>query len=171
MSFLKVTLEPCSHYGKTPPCVESIVRYGISKVIIATIDFSDFSGKVNGKGIQFLKDNGITVEILDSSLFDTEKYFTLNPFFYKEKYNKPKIYLKWAQTKEGWLAPINNTSGSISSLLSKEILHRLRKIFTAVITTPGTIIYDKPMLNSRIHKSKIFEDKSSSYLKKINFDV
>ncbi len=144
---LYVTLEPCCHQGKTPPCTEYIVQNKIKNVYIASVDHTE---KVNGKGIHFLRKNNISTHIVASDRWKLEKYTTLQPFFYREKYNRPMVYLKWAQDIKGNMAPLQGPSYSITSLKSRILLHRLRKKFRACIVTPGTILTDMPRLDTRL---------------------
>ena len=145
---LYVTLEPCCHYGRTKPCVHSIVEYRFKQVYIATIDSSP---KVNGKGIQFLKEAGITVHLDTDKKWYWYRHFTLAAFFHREQTNLPATYLKWAQYRDGTIAPPNNiSSGAITSLESRILMHRMRKKFRATLVTPGTILTDKPKLDTRL---------------------
>ena len=143
---LYVSLEPCSHHGRTPPCVELIIQSGISHVYIDQVDISQ---KVNGKGIKALRENGVQVIIPKKNYFCAEKMLTLEPFFKTKRKGRAYCILKWAQTKEGWLAPHSGASGRISSQTATEIVHRLRYIFRAALATPGTVLADQPKLNVR----------------------
>ena len=163
-SSLYVTLEPCCHFGSTPPCTQAIISNRIKKVIIAA---KDQSPEVNGNGIKILKKNGIHVHLMSSHEYSLEKYLTLEPFFHKKQTNLPRLILKWAQTKEGWLSPLKGESGKITSKPSLELLHRMRQIFRATITTPGTILTDRPALDNRIEKNELSlfsKIKKNSYL-------
>ena len=99
-STLYVTLEPCSHYGKTPPCTNAIIDYNIRKVIIGVPDQTE---KV--QGIEILKSKGIEVSLEDSRLFQDQLLWTLDAFHFVEKKARPRIFLKWAQSNNGFLAP------------------------------------------------------------------
>jgi len=143
-SVLYVTLEPCSHYGRTPPCTIAIEKSGIRKVVIARRDPSE---KV--QGISYLESIGIEVSVIPQDLFIEEVFWTLGPFFTSEKYKKPQVYLKWAQTAKGNLGPASGNSGNITSVASREIVHRLRRKFHATLVTPGTVRADSPSLNIR----------------------
>jgi diaminohydroxyphosphoribosylaminopyrimidine deaminase/5-amino-6-(5-phosphoribosylamino)uracil reductase len=143
-STLYVTLEPCNHYGKTPPCTLAIKENRIGKVIIASQDNTE---KVTGA--EELKTSGIPIEFADKKEFTEELLWTIDGFHYAQKYKKPRVMLKWAQTRNGWLAPLNGASGPISNSISREIVFRLRKIFNSVLVTPGTVLYDRPLLNPR----------------------
>ncbi len=161
---LYVSLEPCCHYGKKPPCVDQIIKSGISDVYIDQIDISE---KVNGKGIQILKKNGINVNLSNNSAFRLEKLFTLDPFLKLQNSGFPLCILKWAQTKEGWLAPLRGASGLITSKATIEIVHRLRHFFRAGLVTPGTVAIDWPRMNVRANLNQLKQAKAKdmqSYL-------
>jgi len=143
-STLYVTLEPCSHHGKTPPCTEAILFYKIPKVIIGHIDISE---KV--EGIELLKKAGVSVEIFKSESLWLEKFWTLGAFDYSYIKKKPRVLLKWAQTADGLMSPGEGSSGKISNSASLELMHRLRRLSSAILVTPGTIITDMPAMNSR----------------------
>lgn len=152
---LYVTLEPCSHHGKTPPCSDLIIRSGIARVVIACTDPTD---KV--AGIAALHHAGIETELLGVSgrgdtLYDEAAFWTLGGFFHKVKTGRPRIFLKWAQTKNGFLAPEKGPSGAISSSLSKETVYRWRRLLHATLATPGTVASDQPRLTARYTKEKL----------------
>ncbi|MGV3509897.1 MAG: bifunctional diaminohydroxyphosphoribosylaminopyrimidine deaminase/5-amino-6-(5-phosphoribosylamino)uracil reductase RibD, partial [Sphingobacteriaceae bacterium] len=108
-STIYVNLEPCAHFGKTPPCADLIIRYGIPKVVIGSHDpFSE----VNGKGLQKLKDAG--VEVLQGIL-QQECDFLNRRFITRIKKQRPYLILKWAQTSDAYFAPGNGTQKWISS--------------------------------------------------------
>ncbi|MES0491601.1 MAG: bifunctional diaminohydroxyphosphoribosylaminopyrimidine deaminase/5-amino-6-(5-phosphoribosylamino)uracil reductase RibD [Leptospirales bacterium] len=146
-SHLYVTLEPCSHHGRTPPCTEAIVKNKISKVIIGR---KDISSKVDG--ISYLEQNGVETVVVDGSKYKDEIYWTLGSFENAEQNKLPRVVMKWAQTKEGNIAPTTGSSGSISNAHSKESVFRLRKLFHATLVTPGTIVTDDPSLTARFGK-------------------
>ncbi len=143
---LYVTLEPCTHHGRTPPCVDKITESGIARIYIDQVDPSK---KVDGRGIKILRENNIDCIVENDSSFETERLFTLMPFLKQQKTGLPLCILKWAQTKEGWLAPHEGPSGSISSQDSMEVIHRLRHLFRASLATPGTVAIDRPRMNVR----------------------
>ena len=164
---LYVTLEPCAHRGQTPPCVDQIIKSGIVRVYI---DKVDPSRKVNGRGIHVLRDNNIDCVIGNDPFFEMERLLTLMPFFKQQKTGLPLCILKWAQTKEGWLAPRNGSSGSISSQDAMEIVHRLRHLFRANLVTSGTVASDWPKMNVRanLHRlSSLKQETASSLLEAI----
>ena len=139
---LYVNLEPCSHQGKQPPCVDEVIRQGISKVYISNIDTNP---KVDG--IKKLKDHGIEVY---TGLLEEEGKKLNEVFFYNMKYNRPFISLKYAMTLDGKIACANGDSKWISNEKSREHVHKLRSKYDAIIVGKTTAIHDNPSLNSRI---------------------
>jgi diaminohydroxyphosphoribosylaminopyrimidine deaminase/5-amino-6-(5-phosphoribosylamino)uracil reductase len=142
-STLYVNLEPCSHTGKTPPCANLIIDHQLSKVILANADSNPLVG---GKGIQRLRDAGITVipEVLSKEGHELNKRF----FTYMEC-KRPYIILKWAETSDGFIARKNNDSRWISDEYSRQLVHKWRTEEDAVLVGSGTAWYDNPMLNVR----------------------
>lgn len=143
-STLYVTLEPCNHYGKTPPCTKAIQENSIAKVVIACRDQTE---KVNGA--DELQASGINVEWVAIEEHREELLWTIDGFHHAQKYKKPRVMLKWAQTRQGWLAPLDGPSGPITGALSREVVFRLRKLFHSTLATPGTVYQDHPLLNPR----------------------
>ncbi len=141
-----VTLEPCSHYGRTPPCADVIIRSGIKKVVIATLDPNPL---VNGKGVEKLKNAGI--EVVSGILEEEAK--KLNEKFFKYITTKtPFVALKIAQTLDGKISLKNGESKWITSEKSREYVHKLRMEYDAVLTGIGTILKDDSQLNVRLKK-------------------
>ena len=147
---LYVTLEPCSHYGRTPPCVDVIVRSKIRTVIIDQIDPTE---KSSGKGIQKLNENQIDTVLLEERSLENERFFTLAPFFRRILKGLPMIALKWAQTREGFLSPQRGSSGMISSKEALNLMHRMRHLFRACLATSGAVAADLSRLNIRFTDS------------------
>jgi diaminohydroxyphosphoribosylaminopyrimidine deaminase/5-amino-6-(5-phosphoribosylamino)uracil reductase len=143
-----VSLEPCSHYGKTPPCVDLLIKHHVKKVVIGTKDpFPD----VNGKGIGKLENAGI--EVIHGVL--REKCLHLNRrFFTRVLQQRPYIILKWAQTANNYFAPLNTTQEWISSAVSKKLVHKWRSEEDAILVGKKTVIADNPTLNTREWKGK-----------------
>lgn len=141
-STLYVSLEPCSHFGKTPPCSNFIVENNIKKVVVAT---TDFSSKVNGKGIAFLRQNGVEVieHILEKEAVDLNIRF----FIFHEK-KRPFIILKWAQSADG-LIGITNERTALSSEITNTIVHQWRNEEDAIWVGFNTALIDNPTLNVR----------------------
>jgi diaminohydroxyphosphoribosylaminopyrimidine deaminase/5-amino-6-(5-phosphoribosylamino)uracil reductase len=148
-STLYVSLEPCSHYGKTPPCCDLIINYKIPKVVIGCLDPNE---KVNGKGIAKLKASGCEVITeLESELCNRHHKRFLT--FFKKK--RPYIILKWAQTKNGFVAPTTKIKKSpvyITNKSSRQIVHKWRSEEQAILVGFNTINKDNPKLTTRMVK-------------------
>jgi diaminohydroxyphosphoribosylaminopyrimidine deaminase/5-amino-6-(5-phosphoribosylamino)uracil reductase len=142
-STLYVTLEPCSHTGKTPPCADLIVKHGVQKVVIANHDINPL---VAGRGIQRLRDAGVTV--ITDILSDEAKSVNSRFFTFIEK-KRPRIILKWAETADGFIARKNNKSKWISDLYSRQLVHQWRSQEDAVLVGSATAWHDNPHLNVR----------------------
>ena len=145
-STLYVTLEPCSHFGKTPPCSDLIIKHKISKVVIGCIDNNE---KVAGKGIATLKNNGIEVivGVLEKECQDHHKRFLT---FHKE--HRPYIILKWAETKDGFIAPLTKQVQKpvwITNEFSRQLVHKWRTEEQAILVGTKTVLEDNPSLTSR----------------------
>ena len=148
-STLYVNLEPCCHHGKTPPCTDLIIKHNFSKVVIGCIDpFSE----VSGKGIKKLKDNSI--EVVHGVL--EEKCKDLNRrFFYFHKYKRPYIILKWAKSKDNYIAPINQEKPFwMTSKESKTLVHNWRAEEDAILVGRKTVTADNPSLTVRMCEGK-----------------
>ena len=144
-STLYVSLEPCAHYGKTPPCANLIVESKIPRVVVAMRDPNPL---VAGKGIQILKDAGI--EVVEGVC--QKEAIALNRFFVCFHRNKrPYIIAKWAETQNGFVAPLPKREAFISGEDTRMHTHALRQEVSAVIVGVGTWEVDKPQLNDRIH--------------------
>ena len=139
-----VTLEPCSHYGKTPPCANAIVERGIKKIVIA---MKDPNPLVEGKGIQILKDAGI--EVITGVLEQQAK--RLNEVFVKYiTTGLPFCLLKTAMTLDGKIAAVSGESKWISDEISRHYVHKLRHQYTAIMVGIGTVLADDPLLTTRL---------------------
>ena len=156
-STLYVSLEPCAHFGKTPPCADLIVQHKIPAVVIAC---RDAFAKVNGLGIQKLKEAGIevVVGILEKEALELNKRFFC---FHQNK--RPYIILKWAQTADGFIAKENYEAVAISNAYSNRWVHKLRATEMAIMIGTNTALHDKPSLTTRNWPGKnpvrIFIDK------------
>tara|TARA_B100000963_G_scaffold197709_1_gene172056 strand:- start:83 stop:1093 length:1011 start_codon:yes stop_codon:yes gene_type:complete len=148
-STLYVSLEPCAHFGKTPPCADLIVKSKIPRVVLGSLDtFSE----VNGKGIQRLKEAGIEVvtRVLEKECRAINKRF----FTFHEK-KRPYVILKWAQTTDGYIAPLNQKEPLwISSPESKTLVHLWRSQEQAILVGRKTAELDNPLLTTREVKGK-----------------
>ena len=139
-----VTLEPCSHYGKQPPCVEAIIEAGIKKVIVA---MKDPNPLVAGKGIEILVEAGIEVE---TGLLE-EQAKKLNEIFIKYiTTEKPFVISKSAITLDGKIATKTGDSKWITDSKSREIVHQLRDRVDAILVGIGTVLADNPRLTTRL---------------------
>jgi len=148
-STLYVTLEPCNHYGKTPPCCDLIINYKIPKVVIGCLDPNE---KVNGKGIAKLKASGCEVITEFENELCNRHHKRFLTFFKKKR---PYIILKWAQTKNGYVAPKSKIKESpvyITSKSSRQIVHKWRSEEQAILVGFNTIIQDNPKLTTRMVK-------------------
>lgn len=146
---LYVTLEPCSHYGKTPPCADLIVQHAIPEVVIGIKDPHD---KVAGKGIQKLEAAGckVTVGVLEEECREHLKRFLT---FQERK--RPYIILKWAETQDGFIAPEPKLRNSkpepfwITNPYSKQLVHQWRSQEQAILVGTQTVLEDNPKLTTR----------------------
>jgi diaminohydroxyphosphoribosylaminopyrimidine deaminase/5-amino-6-(5-phosphoribosylamino)uracil reductase len=151
-STLYVTLEPCSHHGKTPPCADLIINKGVKKVVIGNLDSNPL---VSGRGIQKLKEAGIEVEyrVLDKECKELNKRF----FTFHEK-KRPYIILKWAQTQDGFISriplPKNKEDNWITGKESKDLVHQWRGEESAILIGYNTALVDNPLLTTRLVEGK-----------------
>ena len=147
-STLYVTLEPCSHHGKTPPCADLILQHKIPKVVIACKDPNPL---VNGKGIQRLREQG--VEVIEG-ICEEEAYFMNRHFMIAHQKKRPYILLKWAESKDHFIdidRKTNAYQGSfpISSNLSQLESHYLRSTYQGILVGTNTVLNDNPSLTTR----------------------
>lgn len=137
-----VSLEPCSHYGKTPPCADLIIKKGVKRVVVGCIDpFAE----VQGRGIQKLRDAGITVEV---GVLEAECQALNRRFFTFHREQRPYIILKWAQTANGFIDDHFKPT-QISSSFTKMLSHKLRAEEDAILVGRVTEERDRPQLNVR----------------------
>ena len=143
-STLYVTLEPCAHFGKTPPCANLIVQSKIPRVVIGSLDtFSE----VNGKGIEALREAGVTVK---TSVLEDECRALNKRFFTFHEKKRPYIILKWAKSSDGLIAPKNQTEPFwMTGKESKKLVHQWRGEETAILVGKNTVIIDNPLLTTR----------------------
>ncbi|AYD41470.1 bifunctional diaminohydroxyphosphoribosylaminopyrimidine deaminase/5-amino-6-(5-phosphoribosylamino)uracil reductase RibD [Clostridium fermenticellae] len=144
-----VTLEPCSHYGKTPPCAEALLRAGIKKAVIA---MSDPNPLVSGGGIEILQNDGIEVEVglLEDEARDMNKVFL--------KYittKSPFVILKWAMTLDGKIATVKGESKWITSTETRYYVHQIRNKVMGIMVGINTVKKDNPLLTTRLDKEGI----------------
>lgn len=140
---LYVTLEPCCHHGKTPPCTDAILRAGICHVVVAQ---SDPFPQVNGQGSDILARRGVTVEV---GLMESEARWLNAPYLKLLTRQKPYIHVKWAMTLDGRIATRTRQSKWISGKRSRERVHELRGRMDAIIVGAGTVRDDDPLLTAR----------------------
>ncbi|MDX1427895.1 MAG: bifunctional diaminohydroxyphosphoribosylaminopyrimidine deaminase/5-amino-6-(5-phosphoribosylamino)uracil reductase RibD [Salegentibacter mishustinae] len=150
-STIYVSLEPCSHFGKTPPCSDLIIAKGIKKVVIGAVDpFAE----VAGRGIKKLMEAGCEVQVgvLEQECQDlNQRFFT----FHQKK--RPYIILKWAQTADGFIAPKIQEKREpvwITNQYSKQLVHKWRSEEQAILVGTNTAIADNPKLNTRLWKGE-----------------
>lgn len=145
-STLYVSLEPCNHFGKTPPCSDLIVNSKIPKVVIGCVDpFSE----VAGKGIEKLKANGIDVIV---GVLENECAASHKRFFTFHTKKRPFIILKWAESQDGFVSP--NTKLELkpvwlTNVYSRQLVHKLRSEEMAILVGTQTVLADNPTLNTR----------------------
>lgn len=138
-----VTLEPCCHYGKTPPCTEAIIENHIARVVIGSRDPNPL---VSGKGANLLREKGIVVE----EDFMREECDKLNAiFFHHITTGKPYVAMKYAMTLDGKIATRTGASKWITGDMAREHVHKIRSRYAAIMAGIGTVLADDPMLNAR----------------------
>ncbi len=147
-STIYVSLEPCAHYGKTPPCADLIIKHQIPKAVIGCRD--PFS-RVDGKGIDKLKDAGVDVTL---GVLEQECQWLNRRFFTRVQKHRPYIILKWAQTSDGFFAPDDKTQHWITGTESRKLVHQWRSEEDAVLVGKNTAAVDNPQLNVRYAQGK-----------------
>jgi len=143
-SAMYVNLEPCAHYGITPPCSERLVKEKVNEVYIANMDPFE---KVSGKGVSILKNAGIKVE---TGLLGEEGFWLNRRFFCFHKLSRPYIVLKWAKTVEGYMAPADKSRFQITNDASLSLSHKWRTEEGAIMVGTTTALNDNPQLTSRL---------------------
>jgi diaminohydroxyphosphoribosylaminopyrimidine deaminase/5-amino-6-(5-phosphoribosylamino)uracil reductase len=146
---LYVTLEPCSHQGKTPPCAPFLVQCGIPRVVVGMVDPNPL---VNGNGIAYLRSQGVEVEPGVAA----EEARAMNEVFVKYvTTGLPFAVLKTAMTLDGKIATVTNASRWITGIESRRAVHHMRHQYSAVMVGVNTVMFDDPQLNIRLRKSRI----------------
>ncbi len=142
-STLYVNLEPCAHFGKTPPCADLIIKYQIPKVVIANID--PFSS-VNGKGVERLRNAGVVVitDVLKAEAYELNKRF-----FTYHSLQRPMVILKWAESSDGFISIAENKRSTISGSEAKKLNHKWRSEEQAIMVGTKTVQVDNPFLTVR----------------------
>lgn len=142
-STVYVTLEPCAHFGKTPPCAHLLVEKKVKKVVIAAMDSNPLVG---GKGVEILKNAGIEVH---TGILEKAARWQNRRFFTQIEKNRPYIILKWAQTQDGFVARSDFSSKWISNSQSRQLVHKWRSEEAAILVGKNTAFYDDPSLDVR----------------------
>jgi diaminohydroxyphosphoribosylaminopyrimidine deaminase / 5-amino-6-(5-phosphoribosylamino)uracil reductase len=142
-AILYVSLEPCSHFGKTPPCVNFIIQHEIKKVVVAC---HDTSSKVNGKGIVFLRSHGVEVIV---GILEKEALEVNKRFFISQQKKRPYIVLKYAQSKDGFIGNYEKQI-KLTNHQTDTLVHQWRSDEDAVWVGFRTVLVDNPMLNVRL---------------------
>lgn len=142
-STVYVTLEPCSHYGKTPPCALLLINEHVRRVVVAT---KDPFPKVAGRGITMLREAGIEVT---TGVLEKEAQELNHRFMTAHRLQRPYITLKWAQSADGWMDSVTRHPMAFSSPLTQMLTHRLRSLNDAILTSARTANADNPRLDTR----------------------
>lgn len=142
-----VTLEPCCHHGKTPPCTEAIIENGIKKVIIGSLDPNE---KVAGKGIAILEEAGIEIVF---GILENECRELNYIFFHYITQKTPYVLMKYAMTFDGKIATTTGQSRWITNEKSRAYVHKIRNRYTAIMVGIGTVLVDDPDLTCRMENS------------------
>ena len=143
LSAAYVTLEPCAHHGKTPPCADLLVKKGIKKVVIAALDSNPL---VAGKGVDILQKAGIEVV---TGILESKARAQNKRFFTQQEKQRPYIILKWAQSQDGFLARSDYSSMWISNSRSRQLVHTWRAEEDAILVGKNTALHDNPSLTVR----------------------
>ncbi|WP_102406959.1 bifunctional diaminohydroxyphosphoribosylaminopyrimidine deaminase/5-amino-6-(5-phosphoribosylamino)uracil reductase RibD [Parabacteroides bouchesdurhonensis] len=151
-STLYVSLEPCSHYGKTPPCAELIIKKQIPRVVVGCLDpFPE----VSGRGVRMLRDAGVEVV---TGVLEKEAYELNLPFMMQQTRKRPYILLKWAQSSDGYMDIIRKDSSVPPVVLSSQetlrMVHKLRSEMDAIMVGTNTALLDNPSLTVRYWAGK-----------------
>jgi diaminohydroxyphosphoribosylaminopyrimidine deaminase/5-amino-6-(5-phosphoribosylamino)uracil reductase len=163
-----VSLEPCSHFGKTPPCADLLLFHKVKKVSVCNLDPNPL---VAGKGIEKLKNAGVEVEI---GILENEGKYLNRRFFKAIQQKIPYIVLKWAETSDGFVASNNKKPLKISNTTSDILVHKWRSEEDSILVGSNTIKIDNPQLNSRKwpegrNPTRVVLDRSNAL--KNNFNV
>jgi diaminohydroxyphosphoribosylaminopyrimidine deaminase / 5-amino-6-(5-phosphoribosylamino)uracil reductase len=147
-STIYVSLEPCAHHGKTPPCADLIVKHHIPQVVVGCRD--PFS-QVDGKGIEKLTEAGaeVIVGVLEAECRELNKRF-----FTRVQKHRPYIILKWAQTQDGFFAPADKCQYWITGTEARKLVHKWRSEEDAILVGKNTVAIDNPKLNTRYWQGK-----------------
>lgn len=144
---LFVTLEPCAHRGRTPPCVDAIKEAGVNRVVIGMLDPNPL---VNGKGAALLEEAGITVKI---GVLEHLCREIILPYVVATVKRRPFVHLKLAMSADGKIAPATGPARWLTGVPARRFAHRLRRRYDAVLVGVGTVLKDDPALNVRLGNS------------------
>ncbi len=147
-STMYVNLEPCAHFGMTPPCANRLVQERVKKVVIANKDPFE---KVDGQGIRILKNAGIEVE---TGVLEKEGLWVNRRFFCFHKQKRPYIILKWAQSADGFIAPADRSRLQITGIEAQTLVHKWRTQEAAIMVGTTTALNDNPELTARLYEGK-----------------
>ena len=165
-STIYVSLEPCAHYVKTPPCADLIIKHQIPKVIIGCRDPFE---AVNGKGTEKLVDAGVDVS---TGVSEKECQWLNRRFFTRVQKHRPYVILKWAQTQDGFFAPADHSQFWITGPESRRLVHQWRSEEDAVLVGKTTAAMDNPQLNVRYakgrHPKRVVIDRKLELSKNLN---
>lgn len=142
-SIIYVSLEPCAHYGKTPPCADLIIKHRIPKVVVGCRDPFE---QVNGRGIERLV--AADIEVITGMLEDECKWLNRR-FFTRVQKHRPYVILKWAQTVDGFFGPADGSQFWITGTESRKLVHQWRGEEDAILVGTNTVTADNPQLNVR----------------------
>lgn len=145
---LYVTLEPCNHHGRTPPCTEGILMSGLKRVVVGMMDPNP---DVSGGGLEFLRENGIEV---DSGVLEAECRRLNEAFIKFITLKRPFVIFKSALTMDGWAATVRGHSKWITNDKSRQFVHQLRDRVDAVMVGVGTVVADNPRLTTRLKRGR-----------------
>lgn len=147
-SVIYVSLEPCAHFGKTPPCANLLVSYKPKKVVIACLDPFE---KVKGKGVQILENAGVACEV---GMLEKEAKWVNRRFFTKVEKLRPYVILKWAETEDKYFAPTDGKQKWITHKAAKQLVHKWRTEEDAILVGKNTTLIDNPSLTAREWKGE-----------------
>ena len=147
-STMYVSLEPCAHFGKTPPCADMLVELQFQRVVIGCLDPY---AKVNGEGVKKLRNAGLDTKV---GVLEQACIFVNRRFLTKIRQQRPYVILKWAETEEGFFAPEDGLQRWISNRASKQLVHKWRGEEDAILVGTSTALIDNPALTVRLWKGK-----------------
>jgi diaminohydroxyphosphoribosylaminopyrimidine deaminase/5-amino-6-(5-phosphoribosylamino)uracil reductase len=140
---MAVTLEPCSHFGKTPPCANAIISTGLRRVVVAMVDPDE---QVAGRGVEMLRQAGVEVEV---GCCEAKARHLLREYITLRTRGRPWVIAKWAQTADGYLALPAEQGRWISSPASRQRVHEMRSWVDAILVGRSTVLADDPLLTNR----------------------